>query len=88
MDATYWNSKVEAIGNGETVEVNSDFYNEMLGSVPPAFMDNDGFVSGEPYKHNSQGVAMYYCFKYKKPRIIGFLATIKDYKLKRINSNN
>lgn len=40
-----------------------NMYDEMLGAVPPQDMAQGAFLVGEPERHNSQGEAVYACFK-------------------------
>ena len=43
-------------------EIDEDIYDYFLGAVPPARWEKQGYLSGEPYSHNSNGEAMYFMF--------------------------
>ncbi len=80
---TEWNDQMKAIKDGLTIEATEDVYWSMLESVPPAYQDRNGFVTSEPYSHNDDGIAMYFCFVENfgiESITIAFLGTIAEYK--------
>ena len=40
-----------------------NMYWQMLECLPPCAMDKGGFLVGEPVSHNSEGKAVYSCFR-------------------------
>lgn len=40
-------------------QVTQERYDEMLGVVPPAIMTGNGFLVGEPWRHNDAGQPMF-----------------------------
>jgi len=70
--------------NGAYVEVDFDYYDGCLNALPPAAMNAHGFILGEPYSNNRQGVATWLCF-IRKPsgddyRYFCRIATVADWR--------
>lgn len=55
--------KLKTAPMGEWFETSETIYDNMLESVPPAFMRGSLFVSGEPLRHDSEGNMVYYVCK-------------------------
>jgi hypothetical protein len=44
-------------------ETTESVYQEMLNILPPAYLEADLFMMGEPYSHNASGEAIFSIFK-------------------------
>jgi len=67
-------------GNESWTPTTKHMFWEMLEAVPPAFQGVSGFVSGEPWTHNSKGEAVYSAFKQIGDSYFASYVTVREFK--------
>ncbi len=78
-DSEKWKDGLEAMRNGETVEMCSESYWHFLNSVPPMRQQGSAFVNGEPYYHNSNDEAVCLCGIEKNGKYYAQMGTVKQF---------
>ncbi len=58
----FWLQMNKNINNQLWTPTDDDMFYDQLGAVPPTYQSKIGFVSGEPWSHNDQGIALFACF--------------------------
>ena len=79
------NIKTAASG-GQWTAVSEEMYYSMLESVPPAAQTKGGFLCGEPLRHNAEGHAVYYSFRFSHGLYFATIETLADIKPMDINN--
>ena len=79
-----WRKGLDAVGDGETVEMCEEAFDTFLESVPPKRMDGAAYCSGEPSHHNKQGQAVYLCGIRKENRYFAQNGTVSQFDKKEL----
>lgn len=71
---------ITQISAHEWAEISEDYYNEILGAVPPIAMESNKFICSEPYSTNDDGGDIYFVGCINIAGRFGRYMTIADYK--------
>lgn len=69
------------------VSISAEYYEEMLGAVPPVRLLSNGFLVGEIYDHVKEGPRYQMFFERGDQYFYAGLSTVEDFDLWTIPSN-
>ncbi len=74
--------------NSQWLEIDEDYFDHLLNVLPPIFLDNNSFLSSEPFSHTEEGAAIYITAKKEGDSYYAKLATRIEYQeeFRRIKS--
>lgn len=75
-----WKDSLDAIYNGDIVEISEDVYDHFLGCVPPLIQEGPAFISSEASLHNENGQAVYIACIKKKDKYYAQHGTSEEFK--------
>ena len=79
-----WNEGLQELKSGAIVEMCEESYDHFLGCTPPMVQRGGSYVSGEPYKHNEQGRAVYLCGLSRHGKFYAQYGTVNDFKTRKL----